>query len=118
MVENAFGVMASRFRVFRKPLLVQPHEADAVALACTVLPNYLRHKDSSCYMDANAIDHEDNEGNLYRGQWRDQQVSLIGKPSLRRTGRRSASKGIETGEILADYFVSEGGAVPWQNNYT
>ena len=111
MVENASGVVSSRFRVFRKPLLVQPHVADAVVLACIVLHNYLRHKDPSRHMDTNAIDHEDNKGNLYRGRWRNQQVLLIGMRSLRRTGRRSASKGIETREILADYFVSEGGSV-------
>ena len=32
MVEYAFGVMVSRFQVFHKPLLVQPHVADAIVL--------------------------------------------------------------------------------------
>ena len=77
MVQNAFGVMASHFRVFRKPLFVQSHVADALVLACTIFHSYLWHKDSSCYMDTNAIDHEDNEGNLYRGQWRNQQFHYL-----------------------------------------
>ena len=35
IVENAFGIVASRFRVFRRPLLVQPETADVIVLACT-----------------------------------------------------------------------------------
>ena len=36
IVENAFGIMAARFRVFRRPLDVKPETADFVVKACTV----------------------------------------------------------------------------------
>jgi len=42
MVENAFGIMATRFRVFRRPLLLSPKKADEIVEACTVLHNYLK----------------------------------------------------------------------------
>lgn len=45
-VENAFGIMSSRFRVFRRPLSVSPWRADCIVQACTVLRNFLRDEES------------------------------------------------------------------------
>ena len=67
IVENAFGIMASRFRLLRRPLLVNPKTVDVFVLACTFLHNYLRKKASLCYMDSYAIDYEDNNGNVLPG---------------------------------------------------
>jgi len=36
-VENVFGIMSSRLRVFRTPLAVKRSTADEVVKACTVL---------------------------------------------------------------------------------
>nr|CAB3263117.1 uncharacterized protein LOC101243083 [Phallusia mammillata] len=41
-VENAFGIMSSKFRVFRRPLAIKPERADEVVKCCTVLHNFLR----------------------------------------------------------------------------
>jgi len=41
-VENAFGIMSSCFRVFRKSLAVKRNTADEVVKACTDLHNVLR----------------------------------------------------------------------------
>lgn len=42
VVENVFGVMTSIFRVFRKPMLLQPEKVEKVVLVCVHLHNYLR----------------------------------------------------------------------------
>ena len=42
VVENAFGMLANRFRVFRAPLFVNTLTAKKVVLAATVLHNMLR----------------------------------------------------------------------------
>jgi len=42
IVENAFGILASRFRVFRTQIMFQPHKVETVVLAATVLHNFLR----------------------------------------------------------------------------
>lgn len=42
VVENAFGIMSARFRVFRKPINLKPENVDSVIKACVCLHNYLR----------------------------------------------------------------------------
>lgn len=42
VVENAFGILSSRFRVLRRPLHLDLENVDAVVLACCALHNFLR----------------------------------------------------------------------------
>jgi hypothetical protein len=42
VVENAFGILASRFRVFLTPISINVSNVHAVVLACCVLHNFLR----------------------------------------------------------------------------
>ena len=41
-VENAFGILASRFHVFLWPLMIQPHNSVMVIKGAVVLYNFLR----------------------------------------------------------------------------
>ncbi len=43
-VENAFGIMTSKFRVFLSSIQLQPDKVDKLVLAACVLHNYLRVK--------------------------------------------------------------------------
>jgi hypothetical protein len=47
VVENAFGIMASRFSVFHTDMALAVHNVDAVILARCVLHNYLRRKSAN-----------------------------------------------------------------------
>ncbi|KAK8770263.1 hypothetical protein V5799_013272, partial [Amblyomma americanum] len=49
-VESAFGVMASRFRIFRRVINLKPENVDFVVLASCALHNFLT--EDECYMDA------------------------------------------------------------------
>lgn len=42
IVENGFGIMASVFRVLRKPMLIEPDKAQIVVLVIAHLHNFLR----------------------------------------------------------------------------
>lgn len=42
VVENVFGILSAKFRVLRKPLLLQPDKAEKVVLACAYMHNFLR----------------------------------------------------------------------------
>eukprot|EP00795_Rhopilema_esculentum_P011147 gene11147-20031_t len=44
VVENAFGILANRFRVFLSPLMISPENAEKVVLASCVLHNFLRER--------------------------------------------------------------------------
>ena len=41
-VENAFGILANRFRVFMTPIALSPEKVETITLASCVLHNYLR----------------------------------------------------------------------------
>ena len=75
VIENAFGILASRFRIFRKPIISSPETVDKVVQATVVLHNWLRTQDihnnvHNKYVTRNMVDHEDEEGHLIEGSWR------------------------------------------------
>ncbi|XP_070382362.1 uncharacterized protein [Dermacentor albipictus] len=110
-VENAFGVMASRFRIFRRVINLHPENADYVVMAACVLHNFL--SEDAAYMPPNYADSEDCYGNVTEGQWReeDTQAMLELAPPVGHNYSRSAAA---TREIFKNYFNSTQGAVPWQ----
>ncbi|GFX47773.1 putative nuclease HARBI1 [Trichonephila clavipes] len=69
--ENAFGIIAWRFRVFSKAIELKPDTIDRVILAACSLHNWLRKTSPGHYMPQNALDREDfNTGEVTPGQWR------------------------------------------------
>ena len=40
VVENVFGILSAKFRVLRKPLLLQPDKAEKIVLACCYMHNF------------------------------------------------------------------------------
>ena len=70
-MENAFGILASRFRVFfLTPMLLSLENTQKVVLASCVLHNFLRNKSPSPYTPRRSLDREDANGNLIEGDWR------------------------------------------------
>lgn len=48
-VENAFGIVASRFRVLQRTINLQPQKAGILVLACCYLHNFLRRHQRNTY---------------------------------------------------------------------
>lgn len=71
VVENAFGIVSSVFRVLRKPMLLQPEKAELVVMTCIYLHNFLRKSKTSnnLYCPQNTLDKEVN-GQIIFGTWR------------------------------------------------
>ena len=71
--ENGFGILANRWRVFRRPFSLEPEKIKAIALATIRLHNWLR-KDSSygkVYILSELVDNEDiTTGGITEGAWR------------------------------------------------
>lgn len=118
VVENAFGILASVFRVFRKPMLLQPEKVQVITMAAIHLHNFLRRSNSSnhLYVPQGSIDIEDNStGNIIPGKWRndDTLTSFLPIPVI---PRRTAEKFKQDREELSHYFLNEG-KLSWQDRY-
>lgn len=74
MVENAFGLLASVFRVFRKPIEIKVQSTVIdIVLACIHLHNFLRSRPESAqtYSPPGCFDYEDpSTGEIIPGSWR------------------------------------------------
>ena len=47
IVENRFGILANRFRVFMAPIHLSPEKAEVIVMACCSLHNFLFTKKNS-----------------------------------------------------------------------
>ncbi|KAM7313999.1 protein ANTAGONIST OF LIKE HETEROCHROMATIN PROTEIN 1 [Ixodes scapularis] len=112
--ENAFGVLASRFRIFRRTINLLPEHADYVVMATCALHNYLR--EDSVYIPPSYVDKEDAYGNITNGNWRstfkdDETVMTDLEPPV---GHNYSGSAREARNLFCSYFMSRQGAVPWQ----
>ena len=48
VAENAFEILANRFRVFMTPIGLVPEKVEVITIACCTLHNYLRSRVESC----------------------------------------------------------------------
>lgn len=123
IVENVFGIMSSVFRVLQKPMLVNPDTAKQVTLACVHLHNYLRHSETSRkkYTPVGTFDGEDRDNDTrIPGSWRNQ---LSHNPSIVPIPCNAST---DTGPVeaenirteFAEYFISNVGSVPWQDQHS
>ena len=63
MIENSFGILAARWRVFRRPIISNPEKVKLYVQAAVALHNFLRTTESSVYCPPGFIDAEDGSGN-------------------------------------------------------
>ena len=76
VIENAFGILSTKFRVFRRLIIAKPSKVTKVVQAACVLHNYLKITEallppsSKYYCPSGYIDQEDRQGNVIPGNWR------------------------------------------------
>ena len=118
-IENAFGIMASRWQVFRRQICASVETVERVAKACVTLHNYLLQTDNACYVPSGFVDSVSESGDVIPGSWRsDTQNDLGGLQSL--TGIRSnnyTNNAKEIRENFKTYFNSSEGSIDWQLNH-
>lgn len=91
--ENVFGILSTRFRVFHKPLLLEPEKAKIVVSACMYLHNFLRGSTDSKhnYTPRGTFDSEDKDtGEVIDSNWRREIARESIFLPLKRTGRKSS----------------------------
>lgn len=110
-VENAFGILANRFRVLQSAIDLSPKKAETVVLACTALHNLLRRQCASDYNPPGSLDTENEvDGTLSNGTWRQGQPLL----GLEAVARKSSFEAKLVREEFKHYFNQER-SIPWQN---
>ena len=121
VIENAFGILCARWRIFHKPIRATVKNVETYTLACLALHNYLRQTDNAIYTPAGFIDCESRDGSIKKGEWRassgkDSDVSAFQSLNPVR-GSRYTKDALEVREALTQYVNSEEGSVPWQLAY-
>lgn len=106
-----FGILVARFRVFERPIPINPDTVDKVVKACCALHNWLRKTKSN--VNAPTEDIEDTRnGRVIPGDWRE--VPSEGLEDLPTTTQNHSSRDARTiRDNYADYFVGKG-SVDWQ----
>ena len=103
VVENAFGILTSRFRIFQRPMQQEPPVLARVVMACLVLHNLLRMRYPT--------GQQDNFG--AEGQ---PPIVLEGN-DIPHEGQNPLEAAKTQRNILRDYFMTDG-QVPWQMDRT
>lgn len=103
IVECAFGMLVSKFRVFETPISCSVTKAIRIVKAACVLHNFIKinEKGNHTFTGENSLTEDLNNFNRYITQNQ-------GRPTDQATRHR---------EYLSEYFVKPYGSVPWQNNY-
>lgn len=114
IVENAFGILNSRFGVFQRqrPIQVDTDKAKKIVLACYYLHNYLRK--SSSYICQGSMDMVyEEEGRIIEGSWRTQETLI----NLQHGNNRNSTElAKDIRNIYCQYFNNEG-KIPWQDKF-
>ena len=109
-VENAFGILENRWRCLLTCLQQEPQNVISVVEACFTLHKLIRVRRPR--LVANEVDHEDDQGNLVPGSWRANVQLTDTEPGA---GSRPNFEGKVQHNYLKDYYNSDVGCLPWQD---
>lgn len=98
IVENAFGILAARWRVYRSPFEIPVEVVDSVVKATCVLHNYLSENISE--------NNEVTNHSIYN--------QLMNIPNRLCHSRRAGQEAFEVRNDFMEYFNSPYGCLPWQ----
>lgn len=105
VVENAFGILASRWRIFHKALNISLETVDSIIKATICLHNLLmdttQYCTETCWQTA--------DGQITEGEWR----TIIDAHNFRSLLNCGSNNHADIRNTFADYFLNED-QVPWQ----
>ena len=120
VIENAFGVLVARWRIFNTPIHAKQENVEKIVLATIALHNYLRQTDNTSYCPAGFIDSERATGDIIPGYWRreransgeDASQGMARVAALR--GQRRSDYALRMRDSLMEYVNSDLGSLSWQ----
>ena len=118
VIENAFGIVATRFRIFRRPIIAKVETVVLITKAAIGLHNFLMKTqaiDSNYAYCPNAYADQSRRGGR-PGQWRN---DVVGLTQLTSQGSNNFSYDAkQVRDNFKSYFNSEQGSLPWQDEIT
>ena len=111
IVENAFGILAHRFRCLLTTLQQNPDTVTSIVLACVCLHNMMRIRNPK---DMGEVDHEDDNHNVVPGAWRIDNPLTDGISNFANNTTTQQAK--LQRDYLAAYYNGEAGSVTWQDD--
>ena len=108
VVENAFGLLAQRFRVLLRTCELTPEHVREVVTCCLTLHNILLNRMPP---GPDIMDREDPQRNIIPGSWREQ---CIWPEPPQPPMRAATHAGKTVRDTLTNFFGSSAGIVPWQ----
>ena len=120
IIENSFGVLASRFRIFRRPIIADVENVKFITKATLSLHNFLmkrQYQDNYRYCPRDFVDRE-NSSVRQAGQWRSDINDVHGLVPIQFQGSHNYSRSAKiTRDDFKDFFNSEVGALSWQEDH-
>lgn len=119
VIENSFGMLAAKWRIFRTPIQADVETVDEIILAAVYLHNFLLIEEDQqaphqrTYCPPGFVDTE-VDGKIVQGEWRRESAptntffSIGPQGSNNQTGTQSGIR-----EKLAQFFMTDG-SVEWQ----
>lgn len=115
VIENTFGILVNRWRLLRTMVTAKVENIDVFVKAIVCLHNFAKRELESAgntqYCPPGFVDTD-----VHRGSWHDeiQPLQSVGRLSA----NRASQLVYRMRNNLKDFFVSDAGQVPWQNNVT
>ena len=117
-IEKAFGILSTRWRIFRRPIVADLDLVDLIVMACVCLHNYLSLTENAKYIPSGFVDSYDTSGELVPGTWRslpniNRAMGALARQGSNHTGTNPKA----VRERLCSYVNSDVGSVPWQTQH-
>lgn len=119
-IENTFGILASQWRIYRKPIIAFPENAKLMVQATVCLYNWIRKNDigKNAYFSAGMVDeiNADDPNSFTPGSWWRIFEDGCAFRNISNCGSNNSARNyFRMRDEFCDYFCSEG-EVPWQTN--
>ena len=110
--------LASRFRIFRRPIIAEVENVKLVTKATVALHNFLMtsqsNTDNFSYCPVNYVDQENTRGRV-PGQWRNEVADIQGLTPAGSQGTHNFTRNAKVvRDTFKEYFNFQEGAVSWQ----
>lgn len=117
-IENAFGILVARWRIFQRPISCHPKYVDCIVQASIVLHNFLMAQTQksirNLYCPSDFVDQYTSDGSIISGHWREE-IPQNNDSNFHRNYRNSIQEAYNIRNKVADYFPEE--QISWQHDY-